>query len=396
MSIAFSCSSQKALHYHVTNQNTPTQSRLQFSFRSKALSCVGIPENTRSVSVVFEPIWTEAATWLWHASSITFGQSLCTFVFNQCPGLWIQFVTPQSWESHPCLACGFKFKNPKNPCFDLLCFFSLSEIHMHPFSSFGHVPTDWVSFLACVNILSRTRKECAWGDFLFHGQVGSCGVRISNSKVIDVESGKEGDIGLLKTSLLRSAACTTSYSIVSSQTDGKKYRLFRKAKKSLFTFRIQYVHNYWEVTDLGRSTVHAGGLRLCLARPFRPKSVWQCGTCSATHHLCPAESHGNKWYYEPMISMDLEPILMQLIAPLSFVQKLSRFKVCSCTHFDRRVIVTLALYMLCHRGSLSATPANSELVFCKSGAVMHPYPLVVRWSATWHCADSCPSVFEGV
>ena len=79
---------------------------------------------------------------------------------------------------------------------------------------------------------------------------------------------------------------------------------------------IQYVHNDCEVTDLGRSTVHAGGLRLCLAHPFRPKSVWQCGTCSATHHLCPAGSHGNKWYSEPMISMDLAPIL-QLIAPLS-------------------------------------------------------------------------------
>lgn len=82
--------------------------------------------------------------------------------------------------------------------------------------------------------------------------------------------------------------------------------------------------------------------------------------------------------------------------PLYKSYQLSRFKVCSCTRFDRRVIVTLALNMLCHRGSLSATPANSELVFCKSGAVMHPYPLVVRWSATWHCTDSCPSVFEGV
>lgn len=71
--------------------------------------------------------------------------------------------------------------------------------------------------------------------------------------------------------------------------------------------------------------------------------------------------------------------------PTFLVQKLSRFKVCSCTRFDRRKIVTLALYVLCRRRSLSATPANSELVFRESGAVMHPYPLVVRWSATWHC-----------
>ncbi len=163
------------------------------------------------------------------------------------------------------------------------------------------------------------------------------------------------------------------------------------------------VHNDWEVTDLGRSTVHAGGLRLCLARPFRPKSMWH-GTCSATHHLCPG-SHGNKWS-EPMISMDLVPHAAD--CPLSFVPKLSRFKVCSCTRFDWRLkvverfhrkvmeawIVAYGWYSdtfdtTCwHTSHFSFCIVAQGMAFssvsCESGAVMHPYPLVVRWSATWH------------
>ena len=105
MSLDFSCSSQKALHYHVTNQNTPTQSHFSSHFfRSKALSCVGIPESTRSVSVSAVDL-CNVAHWDWGC----FLALACIFNY-----IWSKFmhlrVQSVSWLVDPSVCHPLKAK----------------------------------------------------------------------------------------------------------------------------------------------------------------------------------------------------------------------------------------------------------------------------------------------
>ncbi len=214
MSLDFSCSSQKALHYHVTNQNTPTQSHFSSHFfRSKALSCVGIPESTRSVSVSAVDL-CNVAHWDWGC----FLALACIFNY-----IWSKFmhlrVQSVSWLVDPSVCHPLKAKChthvllvdwPQEPLFwfALFCLFEWNSLN----ASFFLL---WSSFIfgLCkhfheraknLKVLKMLRGHGAWGDFLFHGQVGSCGVRTSNRCW---EQKRRRDISLLKTSLLRSAAC---------------------------------------------------------------------------------------------------------------------------------------------------------------------------------------------